>query len=110
MAMTAEQQKAASDRIMRKMGPLDAQEKATYEMLTRRPEDYMPPDPQTGERTCAVCGEVFENTLSPKGEILVAALEKFSDHLTVHNPSPAQWGQAHHLIQRGKERSKGQEL
>jgi hypothetical protein len=109
MAMSKEEQKAASDRIMAKLGPMTPEEQAMYELLTKRPEDYMPPNPKTGERACGVCGEVFENTLSPKGDVLVSALEKFSDHQTEHNPNPAQWAEAHSRIQAGKEQSKGRE-
>jgi hypothetical protein len=72
-------------------------------------EDYMPPEPGNGRRVCGVCGEIFESTLSPRGEVMVAALEKFSDHQTEHNPSPGQWAEAHSRIQQGKEQSKGRE-
>lgn len=109
MAMTKEEQKAASDRIMAKLGPMDSYEQQTYELLTRRPEGYMPPEPGNGRRVCGVCGEIFESTLSPRGEVMVAALEKFSDHQTEHNPSPGQWAEAHSRIQQGKEQSKGRE-
>ena len=69
----------------------------------RRPEDY----PRPGDkRECGVCGATFRNTENAKGEVLVSALEKFSDHQAIHNPSPAQWAEAHKRIQAGKESEK----
>lgn len=104
--MTKEEQKAAAGRIMAKLGPLDAQEQQVYDMLVRTPEEYLPPNRETGERVCGVCGEMFEDRKDRTGNILVASLEQFSDHTTSHNPSPVQWGEAHRMIRDGKERSK----
>lgn len=104
--LTKEQQKAASDRIMAKLGPLDAQEQVTYDLLTRRVEDYLPPDPESGERTCGICGEMFAEIPATRETAKVTALEQHSDHMAEHNPSAAQWGEAHRRIQRGRELSK----
>jgi hypothetical protein len=105
MAMTKEEQKAAAKRIMEKMGPMDEQESETYEMLTKNPKQYVPPDVKTGKRVCGVCGAEFQDQKLEGRE--VSALEQFSDHSTVHNPSPAQWKMAHEKIQAGKELAKG---
>ncbi len=105
MAMTKEQQKEASDRIMAKMGPLDDQEQETYELLTKRVEDYVPPQ-ETGERVCGVCGAKFQDLPATRDRLAVSALEQFSDHQSEHNPSPSQWAEAHRRIQDGKERHK----
>jgi hypothetical protein len=102
MAMSKEEQKAASDRILAKE-PLTAEERRTFEMLTRRPEDYRVP----GEvRECGVCGAKFETILATKESPEVTALQQFSDHLAFHNPSPAHWAEAHKRIQAGKESAK----
>jgi hypothetical protein len=97
--MTKEQQSEAARRIM-EANPMTDQERQTYELLMRRPEDYLPPDNQTGERVCGVCGEVFQHSKDK------AALDLFADHQTEHNPSPAQWGEAHRRIQIGKDAAK----
>ena len=103
MAMSKEEQKAASDRIMAKIGPLEGVELETYNLLVKKPGDYRVP----GEsRECGVCGARFEDTLSPKGDVLVPALEKFSDHQAEHNPTPGQWAEAHSRILAGNERAK----
>ena len=62
MAMSREDQKAASDRIMAKLGPLTGVELETYEMLMKRPEDYLPP---REKRVCGRCGAGFRDTLRP---------------------------------------------
>ena len=101
--MSKEQQKAASDRIMAKLGPLVGPEIETYRRLTARPEDYGVP----GEvRVCHECGAEFGEIPETKDSPAVTALEQFSDHQGVHNPSPAQWAEAHKRIEAGKERAK----
>jgi hypothetical protein len=108
MAMTKEEQKAAAARIMAKH-PLTEEERQTYEMLKKRPEDYRPPDPETGERVCGICGEKFK-TKAAKGEDReISALEQFSEHQRKHNASPAQWTEAHKRIEASKERQKERE-
>jgi hypothetical protein len=97
MAMTKEQQKEASDRIMGKF-PLTEEERRTYEYLTMEP-----PYPQSGDkRVCGKCGASFRDDLNQKGEIVVPSLAKFTDHQAEHNPSPAQWAEAHNRIQLAK--------
>jgi len=98
MAMSREDQKAASDRIMAKY-PLTEEELVIYRRLTRKPDDYTGP---AEKRICADCGTVFSDTVNSKGDIQVSALEKFSDHQAEHNPSPAQWSEAHKRIQAAK--------
>jgi hypothetical protein len=100
MAMTKAEQKAASDRIMAKLGPLNEEERQTYEMLMKRPEDYQPP---REKRVCGRCGAEFRDEVNQKGEVVVSALEKFSDHQAEHNPSPAQWAEAHRRISAAKQ-------
>lgn len=107
MALSKEEQKAASDRIMAKE-PLTAEERQLYEILTRTPEQYLPPDPETGERVCGICGEVFNRIPGTKESPEIPALEQFSDHQAEHSPSAGQWVEAHRRIQAGKERQKGQ--
>jgi hypothetical protein len=106
MALTKEEQKAASQRIMAKLGPLDAQEQETYDLLTRNPKQYIPPSVETGERTCGVCGKKFQDREARGVQLAMTALDQFADHMTDHNPSPAQWGTAHDRIQAVKERAK----
>ena len=102
MAMTKEQQKAASDRIMAKMGPMTPFEAETYRKLTMKP-----PYPQTGEvRRCWECGAEFQEIPATKEKQAVTALEQFVTHTSVHNPSPAAWTEAHSRIQAGKESAK----
>jgi hypothetical protein len=104
MAMSKEEQKAAAARIVAK-SPMTEGERKTYELLTKRPEDYRAP----GEtRVCGVCGQEFRDEVDQKGNVIVPALEKFSDHQAFHNPSPEQWATAHERIQAGKEAAKGQ--
>lgn len=102
MAMSKEDQKAASDRIMAKE-PLTPEEQEVYEMLSKLPEDYRPPKEN---RECGHCGAQFEDTTDRSGKVLVSALEKFSDHQTEHNPTPGQCATAHERIRAGKEQSK----
>ena len=54
-------------------------------------------------RVCQVCGAEFETNKEQ------TALQQFSDHSAIHNPSPAQWSEAYDKIQAGKERAKKQE-
>jgi hypothetical protein len=102
MAMSKEEQKAASDRIMAKH-PLTPEEQRRYKMLTKVPEEY---DVPGEKRVCGVCGAVFRDTVNHKGEVEVAMLDKFADHQASHNPSPDQWKTAHERIQQGKEAAK----
>jgi hypothetical protein len=55
-------------------------------------------------RTCQECGAEFRTKQEDGRE--VPALEQFSDHLTVHQPTPFQWATAHQRIQAGRERQK----
>jgi hypothetical protein len=96
MALTKEEQREAAERIMAKE-PLTDEERQTYDLLMKRPEDYVPP--AEGMRRCGVCGAMFQDGA-------VTALEQFSDHSTTHNPSPAQWVTAHQRIQVGREKVK----
>lgn len=102
MAMTKEQQKEASRRILEKE-PLTEEERELLRFRTMTPEQY----PRPGEsRACGICGARFRDTLNQKGEIVTSMLEKFSDHQASHNPSPEQWKTAHERIQQGKEAAK----
>lgn len=103
MAMTKEQQKAASDRIMAKLGPLVGEELETYNLLIKRPEDYVPP---SDKRVCGRCGAEFRDTVDAKGNVVVSMLEKFSDHTAEHNPPPAQWSEANKRIEAQKQAAK----
>lgn len=103
MAMTREQQKAESDRIMAKMGPLVGEELETYKLLMKEPGNYRVPG---DSRECGRCGAKFQDTLDGKGQVVVAALEKFSDHQARHNPSGDRWAEAHQRIVAGKEAAK----
>lgn len=105
MAMSREDQKAASDRIMAK-NPLTEDEMRLLKMRTRLPGEYEPPK---GVRVCATCGAEFQDEVDGKGIVLKPALAQFSDHLASHNPSPAQWAEAHSRIEAGKESSKRQD-
>lgn len=101
--MTREQQKAASDRIMAKLGPMMEEEQATYRRLSMTPEEY----PAPGEkRVCGVCRAEFRDRVDGKGNVEVTALQQFSDHTAMHNPSPAEWAEAYKRIQVGKESAK----
>lgn len=101
--MTKEQQREAARRIMAK-SPMTEEERETYEMLVKSPEDYRAP---TDKRVCGICGAEFRDKLNAKGEVEIPMLEAFSDHQAEHNPTPDQWGTAHERIQAGKERAKG---
>src|ERR1700690_4328205 len=98
MAMSKEEQREAAGRILEKE-PLTEEELAGYEMLVKRPEDYVVPDAGSGLRVCGICGAEFMDLPGSKDRAAVSALEQFSDHQTMHNPSPAQWGEAHRRIQ-----------
>lgn len=100
MGMTKEQQKAASDRIMEKMGPLTDDERKTYDRLVMKPEDY--PKSDKDYRECQECGAQFETVRIGKPDELTA-FQQWSDHLTNHNPSGRQWSEAHKRIQDAKE-------
>jgi hypothetical protein len=102
MAMTKEEQRAAARRILEKE-PLTEEEQRTYELLKKSPEDYRVPG---SVRTCGVCGEKFEDVVDAKGNVTNPSLAQFSDHQAFHNPSPAQWAEAHKRIEAGKERAK----
>lgn len=47
-------------------------------------------------RQCTECGEEF--TTSPEA----MALEKFADHLTIHQPTVGQWSNAYSIMQRSR--------
>jgi hypothetical protein len=101
--MTKEQQESAAARIREKVGALTADEEVTYRLLTMRPENYIPPDPVSGDRVCGICGEVFENSMQSP------ALEKMAEHITIHNPTGSQWSEAHRRIQKGNDSAKSRE-
>jgi hypothetical protein len=98
MAMSREDQKGPSGRIIAKH-PLTEEERRIYERNKRSPDDYVQP---ADTRICAECGARFTDTMNSKGEVLVSMLEKFSIHQASHNPSPAQWSEAHKRIQDGR--------
>lgn len=50
-------------------------------------------------RVCGECGAEFETNESQ------GALEQWSDHLTIHQPTGAQWAEAHLRIQAAQKRS-----
>ena len=52
------------------------------------------------KRTCKDCGQIFLSDADS------SALEKFADHTTTHWPTPAQWNQAHSIIQADRDRAK----
>lgn len=105
MAMSKLEQRATEDRIMAKE-PLTEEEMVVYENLVKNPDDYRPPSVESGLRVCGVCGAEFMDKPATKDLVALSALEQFSDHTTMHNPSPAQWGEAHRRILAGKERAK----
>ena len=97
MAMTKEEQKAASDRIMAKLGPLTKEEREIYERSIRKPEEYKVPKEK---RVCGYCGAKFDDLPGKP------ALEQFSDHQARHNPNPAEWTEAYNRIRKSKESAK----
>lgn len=101
MAMSKEDQKAASDRIMAKE-PLTPEELKTYEYLMLKP----PYGGSGDRRVCRVCGAVFSETPATKDSPAVSALEKFADHSTIHQPSGPQWTEAYNRILAAKEAAK----
>jgi hypothetical protein len=58
-------------------------------------------------RVCQVCGAEFYTIPAQKGEPEIPALVQFSDHITEHQPTGAQWTEAYNKIQRGKESARG---
>lgn len=52
-------------------------------------------------RTCIECGAEFRGTKES------SALEQFSDHLTLHQPTQEQWTKAYNMMREDRERSKG---
>jgi len=92
MAMSKDEQREASRRILKKE-PLTGEELERYEMLSKTPEQYVRPDDEG--RTCGVCGARFKDS---QGQVVQSALEKFADHQAEHNPTPAQWAEAHDRI------------
>jgi hypothetical protein len=57
-------------------------------------------------RVCKECGVELHEIPKTKDSPAVSELEQFSDHTAIHNPSPAQWAEAHKRIEAGKERAK----
>jgi hypothetical protein len=99
VAMSKEEQKAASDRIMKKLGPFTAEEQEIYDRSVKGIEDYVAPT--SASRTCGYCGAEFQDKPGS------AALAEFADHVASHNPSPAQWTEAHERIVKSRESAKG---
>ena len=95
MAMSREEQSAAARRIMEKE-PMTAEERVVYEQLVKSPEEYLPPDPEKGIRTCGVCGMEFREQPG------LSALQQHSDHMTGQNPPVGTWGEAYHRIRSAK--------
>jgi hypothetical protein len=58
-------------------------------------------------RKCQECGAEFETIPASKGEPEVPALQQFSDHLTSHQATPTQWGEAYSKIAAGRESARG---
>ena len=56
-------------------------------------------------RTCDVCGFNFQSKLEAMSGVQ-EELRVMSDHLTTHNPSPAQWGAAAQKIAQSKPKVK----
>lgn len=54
-------------------------------------------------RVCLECGAEFNTILATKDTPEQPAMAQWSDHLTIHQPTPAQWAVAHELIQAGKQ-------
>lgn len=106
MGMTKEQQKESARRIMEKLGPFTPDEEVRYRILVANPEEYVAPDPESGERVCGICGEVFQEIPGTKESHQITALDQYADHMATHNPTASQWTEAHRRIQSGKESSK----
>lgn len=102
MAMTKEEQKAASDRIMAKLGPLTAEEKAIQQGILKDTENY--PKSDRDHRVCWVCGAHFKTVPGTLGTEELSAMQQFADHMGVHNPRPAKWAEAHQRIRAGMEK------
>lgn len=107
MAMTKEQQAEAARRILEKE-PLTEEEGQVAELLKRVPGMYTPPT-REGLRVCGICGATFEGEAGTKEKLEVTSLQQFVEHQADHNPSPAQWTEAHNKIQAGKQRQKREE-
>ena len=103
MAMTKEQQREAAERILA-ANPLTEEERKTFELMSKTPDQYIPPDEQTGQRTCGICGATFSAIPASKENPEVSSLERFADHLAEHNPSAVQWTEAHRSIQSSRSR------
>jgi hypothetical protein len=58
-------------------------------------------------RQCKECGAEFETIPGTKESPEIPALQQFSDHLTEHQPTVAQWTEAYSRIQAAKESRKG---
>jgi hypothetical protein len=49
----------------------------------------------SSHRVCNECGAEFETIPASKEEPEISALVQFSDHLTTHQPTLAQWTEAY---------------
>jgi hypothetical protein len=58
-------------------------------------------------RVCKECGAEFHTKLATKDSPEIPALAQFCDHITEHQPTVAQWTEAHNKIQKGRESAKG---
>ncbi len=56
-------------------------------------------------RQCRECGARFESIPGTLERGEVPALEQFSDHLTMHQPTVSQWAAAYQRIQAGRKKS-----
>lgn len=106
MAMTKVEQKAASDRIMAKLGPFTPEEQAVYDKYMMEPEDY--PKADKDHRVCQECGQEFKTEVR-KGQEELTATQQFVDHMGTHQPTMGQWATAHQRIQAGKESAKNRD-
>jgi hypothetical protein len=101
--MSKAEQAAAAARILAKE-PLTPEEQQVAEFLKKDIESYVPPD-ASGKRVCGKCGAEFEDEFKDGDERKPgqkSAAEQMVTHLAEHNPSAAQWTQAHNLIQKTK--------
>lgn len=57
-------------------------------------------------RTCRECGAEFK-TKTVDGQA-VTAMMQHSDHLIIHQPTPAQWTRAYNMIAAKRQKSKGE--